>query len=105
MASFTASTLPRSARQALDVFDFLNLSQSSLALAAALVVFGVAKARFLLLQEMTILAPSSLTGAYSLFQIAGVKEDRTVLSAHGDGELIHDTAVNTVEVVLGILSE
>ena len=33
--------------KALDVFDFLNLSQSSLALAAALVVFGVAKAAFL----------------------------------------------------------
>ena len=32
--------------KALDVFDFLNLSQSSLALAAALVVFGVAKAAF-----------------------------------------------------------
>ena len=91
--------------KALDVFDFLNLSQSSLALAAALVVFGVAKAAFLVAAGDDNSCAFQFNRCVLIFQIAGVKKDRTVLFAHGDGELIHDTAVASVEVVLRILSD
>ena len=90
--------------KALDVFDFLNLSQSSLALAAALVVFGVAKAAFLVAAGDDNSCAFQFNRCVLIFQIAGVKKDRTVLFAHGDGELIHDTAVDAVVVVLGELA-
>ena len=35
----------------------------------------------------------------------GIQEDRVVLFAHGGSELVHDTAVHAVVVVLGILSD
>ena len=40
-----------------------------------------------------------------VMQGVGVQEDRTVLFAHGGGELIHDSAVHAVEIVLGILAD
>ena len=40
-----------------------------------------------------------------VFHRIRIKEDRIILFAHGNGELIHDAAVAAVEVVLGVLSD
>ena len=34
-----------------------------------------------------------------------IKEDRIIFFAHGNGELIHDAAVASVEIILGVLSD
>ena len=38
-------------------------------------------------------------------KVARIKEDRTILFAHGNGKLIHDTAVTTIEIILRILTD
>src|SRR5699024_2975148 len=39
------------------------------------------------------------------FQGACIQKDRAVFFAHGAGELIHDAAVHSVEIIFGILSD
>ena len=46
-----------------------------------------------------------LDGSILEFQSIGIEEDRVVLFTVGAGELVHDTAVAAVKVVLRVLSE
>ena len=38
-------------------------------------------------------------------KVTRIKKDRTILFAHGNGKLVHDTAVTAVEIILRILTD
>src|SRR5699024_5388602 len=46
-----------------------------------------------------------MDGRIFIAQVCGVKENGVILFAHRNGELIHDAAVNAVEIVLRILAD
>ena len=86
--------------QSLDINDFLKLSQSLLTLCAALVVFGIAKSTLLVAAGDDDLHALQFDRCVLVLEVAGIKIDGVVFFTHGNGELIHDTAVDTVEIIL-----
>ena len=91
--------------QGLDVHHLLQLGKSGLALASSLVVFGIAQAALLVAAGDDDLRAFQMDGRVLIAEIRGIQEDGMILLSHGDGELIHDAAVNAVEIILGILAD
>ena len=91
--------------QRLDLHYLLKLCQCSLTLAAALIVLGISQASLFITACDHDLRIFQMDRCVLIFQSCGVQKNSIILFAHGNGKLVHDTAVYLVVFVLGELSD
>ena len=91
--------------QRLDLHYLLKLCQCSLTLTAALIVLGISQTSLFITACDNDLRIFQMDRCVLIFQSCGVQKNSIILFAHGNGKLIHDTAVYLVVFVLGELSD
>ena len=90
--------------QSLNIKEGSYLRQRLLTLGTSFVIFGFSEASFFVGTNDYQLGIVKDHGSMFVLKGSGIKEDRIILFAHGNGKLIHDPAVYTVIFVLGKLS-
>ena len=91
--------------QRLDLYYLLQFCQCGLTLAAALIVLGISQASLFITACDHDLRILQMDRCILIFQCCSIQENSVVLFTHGNGKLIHDTAVYLVVFVLGELSD
>ena len=91
--------------QRLDLHYLLQFCQCSLALAATLIVLGISQASLFITACDHDLRILQMDRCILILQCRSIQKNSVVLFTHGNGKLIHDTAVYLVVFVLGELSD
>ena len=78
----------------------LQLCQSRLTFAAALIVLGIAQSTLLVAAGYDKLCTLQYNRCIFIGQVSGIQKNGIVLLTHGNGKLIHDTAVDFIELIL-----
>ena len=91
--------------QRLDLHYLLKLCQCSLTLTAALIVLGISQTSLFITTCDHDLRILQMDRCILILQSRSIQENSVLFFTHGNGKLIHDTAVYLVVFVLGELSD
>ena len=91
--------------QSLDLHYLLQLCQCGLTLTAALIVLGISQASLFVTARDNDLRILQMDRCILIFQCCSIQENSVLFFTHGNGKLIHNTAVYLVVFVLGELSD
>ena len=89
----------------LDIYNGLQILQSSFTFSPAVIVSGRYQTVFYLAVGDHDSCIWQFYRCIFIVQGVGIQEDRTILFTHGRSKLIHDSAVHTIEVVFRILTD
>ena len=88
-----------------DIHNFLQFRKRRLTLASSLIICGIDKAVLHFAVCHNNLCPLQHKRRILIGQICRIQKDRIVFLTHSGSKLIHNTAVHTVIIVLGILPD
>ena len=91
--------------QSLDLHYLLKLCQCGLTLTAALIVLGISQASLFITACNNNLRILQMDRCILILQCRSIQENSVLFFTHGNGKLIHDTAVYLVVFVLRELSD